>query len=180
MTKKIIPTNNEIQLSADEFIVSKTDTQSHIIYINRVFMQISGYSEKELLGNPHNMIRHPEMPRAVFKMLWEEIKSGKEFLGYVKNLCKDGSYYWVLAHVTPDWGDDGKVIAYYSVRRRASRQAVEEMTEVYKTMCSIESKHQGDRNCKKSIDFLKSYAEGKNLTYFQLVLKLDSSEGDEE
>ncbi len=176
MSSIIQPTNREVSLTEDEFIVSKTDTRSHIIYINRVFMQISGFSEKELLTCPHRVIRHPEMPRAVFHILWQEIKSGKEFLGYVKNLCKDGSYYWVLAHVTPDWDAEGKVIAYYSVRRRPTRKAVSFMTELYARMLEIEKTSPRESACQNAIEYLNKILAEKGLTYFQLVQQLNIEE----
>lgn len=97
MKNTITPRNNEHALREDEFIVSKTDTRGVITYCNRTFMRISGFSEAELFGQPHNIIRHPDMPRGAFRLLWKQLQAGNEFFGYVKNLCKDGSYYWVLA-----------------------------------------------------------------------------------
>ena len=94
MKPRITPTNIEHQLEADDFIVSKTDTRGRITYCNRIFMKIAGYSEAQLLGKQHNIIRHPDMPRSVFKMLWDTIEGGREFFGYVKNLRSDA----VLTH----------------------------------------------------------------------------------
>ncbi|MGB1239507.1 MAG: PAS domain-containing protein [Pseudomonadales bacterium] len=176
MKQPIEPTNREVSLSEDEFIVSKTDTQSNIIYINRVFMQISGFSERELLHLPHSIIRHPDMPRAVFHLLWQEIKAGREFLGYVKNICKDGGFYWVLAHVTPDWDENGKVIAYYSVRRRPTRTAVKYMTELYAKMCAVEKASPKERACEHAIKLLNETLAAQKISYFQLVQQLDSEE----
>lgn len=103
MKTKITPTRSEVRLADDEFIVSKTDPKGRITYANRTFMKISGFAEPELLGIQHNVVRHPDMPRAVFKLLWETLERGEEFFGYVKNLCRDGSFYWVLANITPDY-----------------------------------------------------------------------------
>src|SRR5579871_2355063 len=109
----VIPTNHEVTFGDDEIIVSKTDIKGHIQYANEVFLRISGYSENEVLGEPHNVIRHPDMPRCIFKLLWDTISSGHEIFAYVKNLCKDGSYYWVLAHVTPTFNNYGEIIGYH-------------------------------------------------------------------
>jgi PAS domain S-box-containing protein len=92
-----IPKDVERPVPEDKFLVSKTDPRGIITYANEVFIEVSGYTEEELIGKPHNIIRHPDMPRTVFKLLWDTIKSGREFWGYVKNMAKDGSYYWVFA-----------------------------------------------------------------------------------
>lgn len=113
----VVPTGKEISLGDNDFIVSKTDPQGKITYANKVFIQMSGYSERELLGTPHNVIRHPEMPRCVFRLLWKTIMDKRECFAYVMNLSKDGSHYWVAAHVTPEITAD-KLIGYISVRRK--------------------------------------------------------------
>ncbi len=177
MSQAPVATNREIKLNTDEFIVSKTDLNSNILYINRVFMQISGFSEIELINKPHNMIRHPEMPKGVFRLFWNEISAGNEFLGYVKNLCKDGSYYWVFAHVTPDRDIDGNVTGYYSARRAPTRKAVETMDNIYKEMLKIEKTHPHDKSCSASLAFLEETISKMGLSYFQLVQQLDTSEG---
>ena len=92
----------------EDFIVSKTDAKGRISYSNRIFMEFAGYAEHELLGVQHNIVRHPDMPRAVFKVMWETLQAGQEFFGYVKNMASDGSFYWVFANVTPDM--DGMVV----------------------------------------------------------------------
>ena len=123
MTQKIIPTLHELQLGDNEFIVTKTDETGLITYANPVFIALSGYSEQELLGSQHNIVRHPDMPRAVFHLLWNTIKAGEEFHGYVKNLSKDGSFYWVIATITPSFSPEtGSIIGFYSVRRKPYRQ----------------------------------------------------------
>lgn len=122
----------------DDFIVSKTDPKGIITYCNPVFIEFSGYSERELLGSQHNIIRHPDMPRAAFKLVWDTIQAGKEVFAYVKNLSKDGGYYWVFAHVTPDFGPQGGIVGYTSVRRCPRRSAVEAIAPVYRQMLAAE------------------------------------------
>jgi len=99
--RKIEPTGVESHFGDDEIIVSKTDPRGVITYANEIFIRVSGYSEEELLGAPHSILRHPAMPRCVFKLLWDTIQGGREIFAYVVNLAKTGNHYWVLAHVTP-------------------------------------------------------------------------------
>ena len=93
------PTGRERMFGEDEIIVSKTDLQGKITYANSVFLRVVGYAEEDVLGQPHSMIRHPGMPRAVFKLLWETIAGGREIFAYVKNMARDGDHYSVFAHV---------------------------------------------------------------------------------
>ncbi|MDF1883107.1 PAS domain-containing protein [Sulfurimonas sp. SAG-AH-194-C21] len=132
------PTNNEKQLGVDEFIVSKTDERGKILYGNKTFIKISGYKEEELLGKPHSILRHPDMPKVVFQLLWDRLKAKKEIFAYVKNLCKDGSFYWVYANVTVTLDKDDKVIDLHSVRRKPSREAMEVIPGLYKQLLEKE------------------------------------------
>jgi PAS domain S-box-containing protein len=114
---RITPTNEEKVMREGDLIVSKTDIKGRITYGNRTFNEFSGFKENELLGTQHNIIRHPDMPRAVFKLLWDRIQAGQEVFAFVKNICKDGSFYWVLANVTPSYDAQGTLLGYFSVRR---------------------------------------------------------------
>lgn len=96
-------TQVELHLNEGEYIVSKTDLKGRITYVNRPFMEISGYSADELLGHPHNVIRHPDMPSEAFEDLWRTLRSGKAWRGMVKNRCKNGDHYWVDANANPIW-----------------------------------------------------------------------------
>lgn len=118
------PKNIEKPVPTDRFLVSKTDHRGIITYANPVFVEISGYSEDELIGANHNIVRHPDMPRAVFKILWQTIQSGEECFAFVKNMAKDGSYYWVFAHVTPTFDSSGNIIGYQSDRRPVTKKEV--------------------------------------------------------
>ena len=143
MSSKIIPTSEEIKMRDDDFIVSKTDVSSRITYCNRRFIEMSGYQESELIGQPHNIIRHPDMPKAVYRLMWETIQNKDEFFGLVKNLCKNGAYYWTLANVTPSF-DDGKVIGYYSVRRQPKQKLIDIVAPLYQSMCAEEARYSGN------------------------------------
>ena len=116
------PKNNEKTFKTNELLVTKTDLKGNITYANQKFIQIVGMSEEELISKPHNIIRHPDMPKIIFKLLWDTLKSGSEINAYVKNLCADGSYYWVMANVTPSYFN-GKIIGYHSARRAPRREA---------------------------------------------------------
>ena len=123
-TPRIQPTGIESHFGKDEIIVTKTDRKGLITYANDVFQRVSGYSEEELIGQQHNIIRHPDMPRCVFKLLWDTIEGGKEIFAYVVNLSKNGNHYWVLAHVTPTFDAGGRIIGYHSNRRKPRPEAV--------------------------------------------------------
>ena len=118
-------TGKEAFFEDNEIIVSKTDLTGRITYANDVFLKIAGYSEAEVLGQPHSLIRHPDMPRCVFKLLWDTISAGGEIFAYVINRCKNGDHYWVLAHVTPSRNMDGEIISYHSNRRVPDRKILE-------------------------------------------------------
>lgn len=138
------PTGREIYFGDDEIIVSKTDLAGKITYANEVFLRVAGYREDEVLGQPHSMIRHPAMPRAVFALLWDTIEAGREIFAYVVNRAKNGDHYWVYAHVTPTFGPNGRVIGYHSNRRVPDRQAIAAVEPLYARLVAEETRH-GDR-----------------------------------
>lgn len=136
--QKPIPNNKEHSVSADAFLVSKTDTHGKITYCNEPFIKIVGASEQEILGKPHNIIRHPDMPRIIFKLLWDKVKNKEEIFAYVKNMSFDGGYYWVYANVTASTDTSGKIIGYYSVRRKANPKALEIIQPLYTKLLELE------------------------------------------
>ncbi|MDP2824829.1 MAG: MCP four helix bundle domain-containing protein, partial [Sulfuritalea sp.] len=131
MRSNLPVTQNEVHLTDATLIVSKTDLQGRITYINKDFLDISGFSESELMGQPHNIVRHPDMPVEAFEDLWRTLKEGRPWTGYVKNRTKNGDYYWVLANATPVW-ENGQITGYMSVRRKAAREAIEAHEAVYR------------------------------------------------
>jgi len=120
-------------------IVSSTDLKGIITYANRKFCEIAGYSKDELVGKNHNIVRHPDMPKTAFEEVWETIKSGKEWTGLVKNLRKDGKYYWVYTHIIPI-NIEGETVSYTAARRPASSTEVEETIPVYRNLLEKENK----------------------------------------
>ncbi|MFA7290619.1 MAG: methyl-accepting chemotaxis protein [Rhodocyclaceae bacterium] len=124
-------TNVEVPLRDDTLIVSKTDLKGQLTYINKDFLDISGFSEAELIGTSHNIVRHPDMPVEAFEDLWRDLKAGRPWTGYVKNRCKNGDFYWVLATATPI-RENGQITGYMSVRRKAPRDAVVAVDAAYR------------------------------------------------
>ncbi|MDD3466816.1 MAG: PAS domain-containing protein [Campylobacterales bacterium] len=124
---------DEKRLTESAFLVSETDEHGIITFANDDFCEIAGYKREELLGKPHNIVRHPDMPKAAFKDLWHTVKSGKIWTGFVKNKVKGGGYYWVYATVYPVVSCDRKK-GYMSCRRMATRDEIQKAEELYKTM----------------------------------------------
>lgn len=166
--KRPVPIDREKTFESDEIIVSKTNLKGVITYGNELFIKMSGYEEKELLGAPHNIIRHPDMPRSAFKLVWDTLKSKNEIFAYVKNLSKDGSYYWVLANVTCSFDLNGNVIGYHSVRRKPTKSALEIISGLYKAMLEAEKKGGMEAGTKVLTDLLTE----KKRSYEELILSL--------
>lgn len=125
----------------DELIVSKTDLKGRITYANDVFLRVSAFEEGDALGQPHNVIRHPAMPRCIFALLWETLEAGQEIFAYVVNLASDGAHYWVFAHITPSFDSSGRTVGYHSNRRVASPAAVAACSEFYGRLVAVEKQH---------------------------------------
>ena len=171
---KVQPSGRERFFPENDIIVSKTDLKGHITYANRVFLDIAGLSEDEALGEPHCLIRHPDMPRCVFKLLWDTIGAGSEIFAYVVNMAKNGDHYWVLAHVTPTFGPDGRITGYHSNRRTPRREAVKEIEPIYRTLLAEEAKHAGkldqvEASTKLLLDVLASV----NMKYDEFAWSLE-------
>ena len=133
---------DEEYIYVGDVIISQTDLQGIITFANRMFCDTSGYKASELSGKPHNIIRHPDMPKAAFEKMWDTIKSGQSWNGLVKNLRKDGLYYWVDTEILPLKDADDKVTGYIAARKPASRKNIEETKEIYSKMLEQE-KSQG-------------------------------------
>ena len=132
------PSMHERVMKEDDFIISKTDTKGKITYCNEIFMDMSAMTESELLGKPHSIVRHPQMPKVIFKLLWEQVSSGKELFAYVKNLSKDGSFYWVFANITPSFDSQNNIIGFYSVRIKPNEKALEVIKPLYTKLLALE------------------------------------------
>ena len=135
-------TGVERTFEENEIIVSKTDLKGRLTYVNDVFLRMADYSERDCLGQPHSMIRNPQMPRCIFKLLWDTISSGNELFAYVVNRAKNGDHYWVLAHVTPSFDQSGQCVGYHSNRRVPKRSTIDNIIiPLYKDLQAEEMSH---------------------------------------
>ncbi len=164
-------TNNEKIMSDNDFIVSKTDTKGVLTYCNQIFIDMSGYEKDKLIGANHNLLRHPDMPAVAFKLAWDLIKEGKEFFGFVKNLKKDGGYYWVFAYITADYDERAQIVGYSSFRRRPSQGAIKAIIPVYKLLVETEKKG----GMRASQELLEKYLKDNKTTYNDFVINLQKS-----
>lgn len=163
-------TGTERTFDRHEIIVSKTDPRGRITYVNRVFVRISGFSEAETIGRPHSMVRHPAMPRCVFKLLWDTVQGGREIFAYVVNRCKNGDHYWVLAHVTPTFDDAGKIVGYHSNRRVPERDGRRQAEELYRDLLAEERRAADPREgMEASLRLLERRLEEAKVTYDEFV-----------
>lgn len=168
-TLGVAPTGATRTFSLDQVIVSKTDLVGRITYANQVFLDIAKFEEHEVMGQPHNIVRHPDMPRTVFKLLWEEIEAGREIFAYVKNLAKDGVAYWVFAHVTPT-RRDGRIVGYHSNRRAPDPSAVAAIAPVYAAILAEERQHQHPVDAMRAgADLLTRTLADLHMTYDEFV-----------
>jgi PAS domain S-box-containing protein len=172
--KDIIPIDKEYVMREHDFIVSKTDLKGRITYGNEIFIEFSGYEEHELLGAQHNIVRHPDMPRVVFKLLWDYLADDKEIFAFVKNMSKDGGYYWVFTHVAPIYNKNKEKIGYTSVRRMPNPKAIPIVTDVYKSMLDAEKKAGAKDAMAASGAILGQLLQDKGVTYEQLITVLQS------
>ena len=166
------PTNHERLLKDEDYIVSKTDLKGRITYCNKIFVEISGYSESELLGQPHSIVRHPDMPKIVFKLLWDRIKRKEDIFAFVKNLCKDGGFYWVFANVTATLDSNGNIRDYHSVRRKPNRDALKTIESIYSDLLREERRG----GMEASEKYLENLLQSKKSTYDNFVISLQNGE----
>jgi PAS domain S-box-containing protein len=167
------PTGVERKLGEEEIIVSKTDPSGRILYVNQTLLKISDFTEADLIGQQHSIVRHPEMPRSVFKLLWETIQSGQEIFAYVVNLTKYGDHYWVFAHVTPSFDEGGNIIGFHSNRRAPDRKGVQSAQALYKVLLEEEQRYADRRKGMLSAtELLQSMLADKQVEYDQFVFTL--------
>lgn len=168
-----VPASHERVMREDDFLISKTDLKGRITYGNRIFIEFSGYSEEELLGSQHNIVRHPSMPRGVFKLLWTTIaEEKKEIFAYVKNMSKDGGFYWVFANVTPSINPQGEVEGYFSVRRKPRPEALAVIAPLYEQMLAEEKRAGSKDACEASLALLHRVLAQKGVDYESFILAI--------
>ncbi len=170
MKSGVLPTTHEVKLEENDLIVSKTDLMGRVTYVNRTFMRVSNYAEHEVMGKQHNVVRHPDIPRGVYRLMWETLKAGEEFFGVLKNLTSDGHFYWVLANVTLDRNAQGDVVGYFSVRRSVSPDAVRLVSDIYAEMMRIERQAGSATAPDASLAWLRRVMAERKLSYEQFTL----------
>ena len=157
----------EIQVKEGQLIVTKTDLKGIVTYANPYFLELVGYKENEFLHKPHNIIRHEDMPKAVFKFLWDNIKSGNEVNAFVKNKAKNGDYYWVKGNITPSF-QNNQIVGYFSVRRKANPESVKVIETLYKEMAKIEK----SSNVDDSLNYLVKKLTEQGVSYEEFISTL--------
>lgn len=171
MTDRTTLTGNEIRFPEDEIIVSKTNLKGHLTYTNKLFLDIAGYTEKEVIGKPHNIIRHPDMPRIIFKMLWDTVRDGKEVFAYVINRCKNGDHYWVYAHVTPSRDMTGNIVGYHSNRRVPDQNVLNQsIIPLYKQFKTAEDHTDRKQGLLNSESLMTNYLAEKSIAYDEFIM----------
>lgn len=158
----------------NEIIVSKTDLKGRLTYCNDIFLNISGYTEAECIGQQHSLIRHPNMPRSIFKLLWDTLQNGNEIFAYVVNRCKNGDHYWVNAHVTPSRDKLGNIIGFHSNRRVPDRDLIKSTIEpLYASLLAEEQRH-GNRKdgLAASSEMIVKLLRDKNVEYDEFIANL--------
>ena len=135
---KLAPLDIEYPVDSKKEILSETDATGVITYANETFVELSGYPEEALVGKPHKLVRHPDMPKTVFKLLWDSLRAGKEYKAIVKNRRKDGKYYWVYSEYKPLFDQNKKIRGYRSSRRPVPKKAVEDVEAIYKKLLDLE------------------------------------------
>lgn len=170
----ITPTDTEIEVRNIDIIVSKGNEAGDITYANPIFFKIAGYTQSELIDKPHSLIRHPDMPKVIFKVLWDHLKSGKDTHAFVKNLTKDGSFYWVYAHVRVATNPDGSFRNYVSTRKTMNTKARPTIKLLYAKLLQEEEVGGIDASLKVLEEFLAS--RGETLaTFNDAMIKLQNS-----
>lgn len=171
--RRVTPSNRESPFDENEIIVSKTDTKGRITYANDVFSRVSQFTVAELLGVPHSIIRHPDMPRCVFKLLWDTIQAKQEIFAYVLNMAKSGDHYWVFAHVTPSFGADGAITGYHSNRRHPDAAQVSKVAPLYRSLLGIERGAPDEKQgMRLSHSHLVSELQRQGVSYEEFVFSL--------
>lgn len=165
---QVIPRDEEIKLENNRYLVSETDAKGVITYCNDYFTQIAGYTREELIGKQHNIIRHPDMPKTIFRLLWQRIQSGKNINALVKNLAKDGRYYWIFTEFKTRVDlDTNTVIGYTAHRKTISSDIVEVVSALYAKLVEIEQ----EKNMDAAEDYLNAYLKekGKEIDFVNLL-----------
>jgi PAS domain S-box-containing protein len=173
MTRTRTLTGKERTFAKHEVIVSKTNTRGIITYANDVFLTIADYRLEEILGKPHNILRHPDMPKIVYKLLWDRIHQGQEIFAYVVNRTKYGDHYWVFAHVTPSFDAAKNIIGAHSNRRSPNPEAIQVIAPIYALLKQEEAQHALAKDgMAASMKLLEATLAKQGVCYDEFILSL--------
>ncbi|MEW5675829.1 PAS domain-containing protein [Flavobacterium enshiense] len=169
--EKPTPIDKEVSWDKTKTIMSKTDRFGTIEYANEVFIDVSGYEDYELMSQPHNIIRHPDMPKVIFKVLWDNLKKGNNYHAIVKNLAKSGRYYWVITDFDISKDEKGNIVNYFARRKSVPQEVITKHIEpLYKRLLQIENASGMDASEK----YLIGYLEEQNKTYVDFIMEIMS------
>jgi len=172
MARIVKPTGRESPFGEEELIVSKTDLKGRITYANDVFLRVAQFPLNEVIGAPHSLIRHPDMPRCVFKLLWDTIQAKKEIFAYVLNMAHNGDHYWVFAHVTPTFDARQNIVGYHSNRRKPTPAQVEKVKPLYAALLAEENRHDRKDGMVRGYEILAGMLKEKGLGYDEFVFAI--------
>lgn len=177
MAHHVSPSGREIFFAASELIVSKTDLKGRLTYANSVFCRVAGYRASQLIGQPHSIVRHPDMPRSVFRLLWDTIEDRREIFAFVKNMASNGDHYWVFAHVTPSFDAQGTMTGYHSNRRVPDRAVLETaIMPLYAEVLKIERAHANGKDAVAAgYKALADFVASQKVSYEELIFSLKSA-----
>ncbi len=162
------PIDREINIGKDKILLSITDARGVIEYCNEDFVEISGYEEYELAGVAHNIVRHPDMPKVIFKLMWKRIQNKHNIIAVVKNLSKTGRYYWVVTDFVVREDKNGHITGYKAFRKPAPRKAIEAVIPLYKKLQELEN----IRGVEAAEKFLNGFFNAEDTTYDEFIEKL--------
>lgn len=167
------PTGRASPFAEDEIIVTKTDPKGRILYANETFLTVSRLTLAEALGQPHSIVRHPDMPRCIFEMMWKTIGAGGEFFGYVKNMATNGDHYWVFAHVTASRNAAGTITGFHSNRRKPDAAQIARIEPLYQRLLAAEDA-QADRKAgqRRGADLLDAFLAERGISYDQFAFSV--------
>jgi len=161
MDNTVLPIDKEVVWDKDLILVSKTDKFGNIKYCNEVFVNVSGYEDHELVGKPHNIIRHPDMPAVIFKLLWANLKNGKDFHAVIKNISKSGRYYWVITQFEIQTNADGEILNYVGRRKAIPAGVAEKFSHLYTKLKQIENAV----GVEAAEEYLYGFLDDKKVSY---------------
>ena len=167
------PIDKEMNISNQNMMVTKTDMQGNIIYINDNFSDIVGYEQKEIIGTPHDALRHPDMPEVIFFLIIKAIERGEKIQTIVKNLSKSGEYYWAITDFEPEHEESGKISSFFAFREAIPEDNIYELIELYQTLLHIEKR----RGVEASLHYLNNYLSDNHISYNELMQMMSRPKG---